>query len=93
MAHYDCGDCGASMGIAYGSCDECTPRWVKEAQRNYNKISSEVDDKVDEFYALEQLELDKKKALMHNQLTEESYNEYVLIFEAGRDWYENGQKT
>lgn len=33
MAHYDCSDCGASMGIGYGYCTECTPKEVFEADR------------------------------------------------------------
>jgi len=33
MSHYDCTDCGTSMGIAYGVCDKCTPQCVKDAQQ------------------------------------------------------------
>ncbi len=25
MSHYDCKDCGATMGIGYGLCSSCTP--------------------------------------------------------------------
>lgn len=32
MAHYDCSNCGASMGISFGMCESCTPRAVTEAE-------------------------------------------------------------
>ena len=32
MAHYDCRDCGASMGIAYGICATCTPSAVYKSK-------------------------------------------------------------
>lgn len=35
MAHYDCDDCGSSLGIAYGHCDNCTPKIVKELNNEY----------------------------------------------------------
>ncbi len=36
MAHYDCSNCGAHMGVCFGSCEECTPKEVFEANRKYN---------------------------------------------------------
>lgn len=33
MAHYDCDDCGAYGGVAYGSCKSCTPKEVFAAQK------------------------------------------------------------
>lgn len=45
MAHYDCTDCGNSMGIAYGICSNCTPKIVREKEEEFknavNKASHE----------------------------------------------------
>jgi len=31
MSHYECSDCGYSMGVSYGFCSNCTPKEVLEA--------------------------------------------------------------
>jgi len=43
MAHYDCTNCGARMGIAYGICTSCTPKKVfeKEERKKQLRISAE----------------------------------------------------
>ena len=43
MAHYDCSDCGSSMGIAFGYCNSCTPKEYKDAQHELNKIAAEAE--------------------------------------------------
>ena len=42
MAHYDCSDCGASMGIAYGICKECTPDWYFKKEREDRHLRHEA---------------------------------------------------
>jgi predicted ATP-dependent serine protease len=46
MAHYDCSDCGASMGVGYGICTACTPQEVLEAGK---RLQLAVDDARQEF--------------------------------------------
>lgn len=36
MAHYDCSNCGESMGIAFGMCTSCTPPSIKKLEIKYN---------------------------------------------------------
>ena len=42
MAHYDCRDCGASMGIAFGYCEECTTEDYKKTKKEIEKLTSEL---------------------------------------------------
>lgn len=47
MAHYDCSDCGESGGIAYGYCDNCTPKEVlrlKELLQQEKKDAAKIFD-------------------------------------------------
>jgi len=43
MAHYDCADCGASMGIGYGTCRECTPTEVFDAQEELRQAAQKAE--------------------------------------------------
>ena len=42
MSHYDCRDCGAYQGIAYGYCDSCTPKRVLELKEKITKERKEA---------------------------------------------------
>jgi len=42
MAHYDCSDCGASCGIAYGYCTSCTPQEVIKAKKELDSAYKEA---------------------------------------------------
>jgi predicted ATP-dependent serine protease len=52
MAHYDCDHCGASMGIAFGICENCTPKDYlikkRELERAEKDAATEFDDVVRE---------------------------------------------
>lgn len=44
MAHYDCSDCGESMGIAWGYCGACTPPEYLELKTHCNDLYDEADE-------------------------------------------------
>lgn len=52
MSHYDCRDCGATEGIAYGICESCTPAEVFEAKHRYRNACAiarqEFDDSLND---------------------------------------------
>ena len=33
MSHYDCTNCGATEGIAYGICEFCTPKEILDSKK------------------------------------------------------------
>ena len=38
MSHYDCTNCGATEGIAYGICESCTPKKVLDVKKNERRL-------------------------------------------------------
>jgi hypothetical protein len=38
MAHYDCSNCGAHLGIDFGSCHRCTPREYHDLCKERNRV-------------------------------------------------------
>lgn len=40
MAHYDCSNCGSYMGVAFGYCDDCTPKEYKDITHELNGINA-----------------------------------------------------
>ncbi len=87
MAHYDCSDCGASMGIAYGDCGECTPLWVFMAKKEYDKAREQMWKEANGRYAEQKSALDQKIHDLFDSLIAPYKDEYELNFEAGREWY------
>jgi hypothetical protein len=77
MAHYDCNDCGASMGISYGLCPDCTPDDVRKAKAkmlsNYSIIRQEVYE-----------EFEDKISKKVNRLMKKERADYTRLFEAGK---------
>ncbi len=45
MAHYDCKNCGASFGIAYGYCNSCTHQSVIEAKKTLEQATEKAKHK------------------------------------------------
>ena len=43
MAHYDCSNCGESMGIAFGICKDCTPPEYFQLEIELRCVSSSVE--------------------------------------------------
>ena len=85
MAHYDCSNCGESMGIAWGSCSTCTPLlYLKDKEKLpliYAEISSKVTRELGEEhhkrimkYLDNNLEYQSLKALMAQIESERSKN-------------------
>lgn len=46
MAHYDCTNCDARHGIAWGYCEECTPKQVLDAREEVKRLSDKLRDVV-----------------------------------------------
>lgn len=70
------------MGIDYGTCPQCTPQWVLEARRDFQKRYREVHKSVQEKYA----EIIRQEI---EDIIRQEREEYNLVFEAGREWYKN----
>jgi len=87
MAHYDCYNCGETMGNDYGSCSNCTPKWVVDAKYAYNTTRHEVDKQVNEEFKEQIKELELTMDLRKNELMKDARAEYELIYEAGKDWH------
>lgn len=43
MAHYDCSNCGESLGIGFGKCLACTPLEVFEAETQLRNAHLEAE--------------------------------------------------
>ncbi len=43
MAHYDCTNCGYSMGIDFGSCENCTPKEYFDLWNKWRSILYDAD--------------------------------------------------
>ena len=46
MAHYECSNCGASMGIDFGFCKNCTPKEYFIIKEELKDIIYETETKV-----------------------------------------------
>lgn len=87
MAHYDCDNCGYRMGIAYGTCGNCTPYYVIDAERNYNKARFDAKQKISrEFQELEN-ELERVKNQRIESLVAEERAAFERLYENGKSWY------
>ena len=82
MAHYDCDNCGYSMGNAYGYCSNCTPDWVIEAKKKYKKVVTNA-------YSQAKIEFESRIDKRAQKLIGDAKDEYNLIYEAGKEWYKN----
>lgn len=49
MAHFDCSHCGEYMGIAYGTCPNCTPAEVFGAKAKYDSTRSNAEEEWEKF--------------------------------------------
>lgn len=53
MAHYDCSNCGAHMGIGFGYCRECTPKEYRELdslhKSEFNRIYNDIMERHKEY--------------------------------------------
>jgi len=92
MSHYDCDNCGYGMGISYGSCENCTPAWVRDAKTKYNSQWGDVKKQVGEYFKEERTSLEEREAQMLKELMEGPQQDYDLVCEAGKDWYKNKNK-
>lgn len=45
MSHYDCDNCGATMGIAFGSCNNCTPKEYFQLEKELLLKINELENK------------------------------------------------
>lgn len=45
MAHYDCSNCGASMGIGFGYCTSCTPKEYHDLNRAIGELQTQAEAK------------------------------------------------
>lgn len=48
MAHYDCSNCGASMGINFGMCNSCTPKEIFDADKKLQRANIEAVQRWDD---------------------------------------------
>lgn len=87
MAHYDCGHCGYRMGIDYGSCERCTPNWVKEAERTYTAMRYEIEAKVKKEFEKETKALQKRIDERETMLLAGYKEDRDLTYAAGKQWY------
>ena len=47
MAHYDCKNCGHTLGVAFGICERCTPKEYFELQNNIAQLKEKAREKWD----------------------------------------------
>jgi len=80
MAHYECRDCGAHLGIAYGKCDSCTPQTVRtlEARLSQARYLAEMEFERKNA-ALYQTLKDAKKVFI-STATAELQTEYERVY-------------
>lgn len=71
MSHYDCDNCGSTMGLFWGHCTNCTPKeyldMKEEAERIYKDIKFEFDEYIEE----------KKDKWMDSRLKKTKYYEII----------------
>jgi len=93
MAHYDCSHCGYSMGIDYGSCERCTPLWVKAAERTYNSARYDVKKTVQKEFKEELAAIQKRIDDRESDLLSGFQADYDLTYAAGESWYKNKKEV
>jgi predicted ATP-dependent serine protease len=47
MAHYDCSNCGHTLGVSFGICERCTPKEYFKLQNDITKLKEEANDRWD----------------------------------------------
>lgn len=61
MAHYDCSNCGASMGIHFGECRSCTPPEYHEIIRSIAKVKTAASNAWEQNIAEEMKALEARR--------------------------------
>ena len=63
MAHYDCSNCGAHLGVDWGSCKKCTPKEWDELKKEKSELIQQFKNQWnhDNKELLDMLEAWKKK--------------------------------
>lgn len=51
MAHYDCTNCGESMGICWGLCKRCTPKEYLDAAAEFRMIRAKAEQEWDDIHS------------------------------------------
>ena len=92
MAHYDCKNCGAHLGIDYGECEECTPKEVFKLEKQLTTAKIEAEEKAYEYYWVEKKEIDRKTQRLKRLVKEFVDKDTKNIKEAYNDAFERGKK-
>jgi len=54
MAHYDCKNCGHTLGVSFGICENCTPKEYFDLQKEITLLREHAllawDDGKEEFF-------------------------------------------
>lgn len=76
MAHYDCDNCGAYMGIGYGYCDKCTPREVLDAKSKLESAKESAGRKYERLLIDSRYNFIKQETIVEEQKYKELYEKY-----------------
>jgi hypothetical protein len=76
MSHYDCSDCGAYEGVAYGSCSACTPREVFLAEKEYNDAVKLANQEFNRMVSEERMRFVEHATSELRDKWQELYNKY-----------------
>lgn len=73
MSHYDCRNCGATMGVDIGSCESCTPQI-------YFEIKEELINRLDELEKYyKDISFAKLSTKLSNQTKNLPYKEAIKV--------------
>lgn len=61
MAHYDCSNCGASMGLYFGECRSCTPPEYHELTKKIALVNLAAEEAWKALIATEMAALEKRR--------------------------------
>lgn len=101
MAHYDCSNCGESMGICFGSCSSCTPKEYHDLERSMAELRSWAENRWQAHIKAEMEALQKRResfidALISEQMEplQKRMHEVKMQHHRGYRYdYERAQRT
>ena len=83
MGHYDCKDCGASLGLHFGVCTNCTPKELLDERAELKEKEQSL------LYEWESMMRSEKLKWVKEQISDKKEAYYKKVKAAYKEKFEN----
>jgi hypothetical protein len=74
------------MGCGYGSCDNCTPQYVKDAEKRLYSVRNDAEESMLKHFAKEIKELEKMKKDWIEERIKSDQDAFDILYKQGKNW-------